>query len=400
MVQIGPDGVIRLVAPDGYTQVDHAGDIVRNPDRYDPEEHAAKDPDAGQVSFTTAATSALREHLHFTESRIEIEAPTIDQYALSSEFETNFLAQHYASFYELNVTAVADALQAGGVPFAGFDRVIALTGRNDAIAEVSGTNNANGWRLPADDFADYSDTADSLLVVALDGADTVVAGSGDDLVAGGGGDDVIDGGAGSDTLLGGTGDDLIIGGAPAEGGSVEDGNASVAVDLGVDVRVIGVRLSSGVETEVSTGRSIDIGGTGNGDLLYGNQGADTLSGGNGDDVLFGGQGNDRLDGGAGDDILLGGVGDDYLIGGNGADVFVIDSGGGSDTVADLNLQHGDRIALRIDINGTGIASFDDLMDRATDTDDGDVAIDLGLAGLLRIANFSTAQLSGDYFLFY
>ncbi|MEQ8393835.1 hypothetical protein [Thalassobaculum sp.] len=400
LVRIDADGVIRLVAPDGYTQVDHAGDIVRNPDRYDPGEHAAKDPDAGQVSFTTAATSSLREHLHFMEGRIEIEAPSVDQYALSAGFETNFLAQHYASFYELNATAVADALETAGVRFVGFERVIALNGTNAAIADVSGSNNVNGWNLPVDDAADYSHETGALLVVAHDGDDTVVAGLGDDLIAGGDGNDALDGGRGRDTLLGGSGNDLLVGGSGNGGGITPSGDSAIAVGVGLDADRPGTGLTVGIGADVSTGTGSGVGSAGDDDVLYGNQGADTLSGGAGDDVLFGGQGNDRLDGGAGNDILLGGVGDDRLVGGEGIDLFVIDSGGGLDTVADLKLQDGDRIALRIDINGTGIASFDDLMDRATDTDDGDVAIDLGLAGLLRIANVSTAQLSGDYFLFY
>lgn len=378
LLQVGGDGAPRLVTPDGYTQVDHAGDIVRNPWRYDPAEHAAADPDSQQVAFTTAATSTLREHLHFEGGRIEIGAPTVDQYALSAGFETNFLAQHYASLYELNATAVAEALQAAGAAVADFDRVIALSGSNRAILEVSGTNNANGWGLAVDDSADYGAVGDDLLVVGLAGGDAIVTGTGDDLLDGGGGADSLKGGTGADTLLGGAGDDLLLGGPkrePAPETAASEGKLALVV--GSDARAVAIEVDAAVA--VATPASA-AGSTGD---------DDRLSGGTGDDTLAGGCGADTLDGGAGDDRLLGG---------EAADLFVIDDGGGVDRLFDLGTD--DRIAIRAGVNGTGIADANAVLARAIDTADGDVEIDLGAGNVLVIANFSTDRISDGLFVFY
>jgi serralysin len=69
------------------------------------------------------------------------------------------------------------------------------------------------------------------------------------------------------------------------------------------------------------GDDILIGGDGN-DTLIGGRGNDALAGGAGDDVLRGGNGNDTLDGGLGNDLLLGNNGDDVLVGGAGVDTLI------------------------------------------------------------------------------
>jgi serralysin len=71
------------------------------------------------------------------------------------------------------------------------------------------------------------------------------------------------------------------------------------------------------------------GGSGN-DVLMGKGGDDRLSGGDGTDLLFGGDGNDRLSGGNKRDLLFGDAGDDLLRGGNGNDS--LDGGAGKDTI--------------------------------------------------------------------
>lgn len=120
-----------------------------------------------------------------------------------------------------------------------------------------------------------------------DGNDTVFAGGGNDTVFGADGNDILNGGAGDDTLFGGNGDDKLVG----------DG------------------------------------------------GDDTLHGGNGNDNVIGGAGDDHIFGNAGDDRLAGNGGMDTLFGGAGADRFIVASGGGNDTINDLDFAEGDTLIL-------------------------------------------------------
>lgn len=91
------------------------------------------------------------------------------------------------------------------------------------------------------------------------------------------------------------------------------------------------------------------GGAGN-DFISGYGGNDSLLGGAGADILHGDEGNDRLDGGAdddelfggdGSDVLIGGSGDDYLEGGGGGDTYLFASGGGLDTILELDQDTGE-----------------------------------------------------------
>lgn len=68
------------------------------------------------------------------------------------------------------------------------------------------------------------------------------------------------------------------------------------------------------------------------DVISGRGGDDGLIGLGGNDTLLGGEGNDTLEGGAGNDVLDGGPGDDRLYGGFGVDAYVLDRGGGTDTI--------------------------------------------------------------------
>lgn len=115
--------------------------------------------------------------------------------------------------------------------------------------------------------------------------------------------------------------------------------------------------------------SFEVGG--GGDHLDGGSGDDRLSGGTGDDRLIDVIGTNALDGGIGNDVLIGGIGDDLLRGqegddmliadissilwghdtlfagrgndllegGQGADVFIFETDGGSNTIANLTLDH-------------------------------------------------------------
>jgi Ca2+-binding RTX toxin-like protein len=71
------------------------------------------------------------------------------------------------------------------------------------------------------------------------------------------------------------------------------------------------------------------------DLVDGGSGNDTIKGGKGADELRGGTGADDLDGGKARDTLTGGLGNDTLTGGTGRDTFVINPGGGGDTITDF-----------------------------------------------------------------
>ena len=229
LISAGPEGP-SLVTPDWYASYDHAEDIVRNPDQYDYARHLLLDPE--QAPITLGATSTLREHLHFEENRLSIEVPLLDQYAVSAKLETNFLAQHYASLYEMIGDAMAQSVEEANAMV--LDRIVALGGRNGALDGVAGTNNVNAFGLPEDNRWAASEDGRAVWVLGLSGKDTLTGASradlldgglGDDTLAGLGGNDVLmgqhgrdslDGGAGDDRLIGGGGQDSLTGGAGAD----------------------------------------------------------------------------------------------------------------------------------------------------------------------------------------
>jgi Ca2+-binding RTX toxin-like protein len=77
-----------------------------------------------------------------------------------------------------------------------------------------------------------------------------------------------------------------------------------------------------------------LAGLGGDDLLNGGRGRDRLFGGDGQDILFGDLARDTLYGGAGDDLLAGGRGNDRLRAGGGDDVYVYETHGGHDVIAE------------------------------------------------------------------
>ncbi len=125
-------------------------------------------------------------------------------------------------------------------------------------------------------------------LLGTDDSDTLLGASGKDFISGKKGSDSLDGGAGDDSIYGGRGLDTL------------------------------------------TGSNGD-------DILFGGRGADSLDGGIGNDSLYGGKGDDTLLGGLGDDFLSGENGNDFLTGGAGSDRFLLNLGGGSDTILDFEV---------------------------------------------------------------
>jgi len=124
-------------------------------------------------------------------------------------------------------------------------------------------------------------------------------------------------------LSGGAGNDTITGFASADTLNGDGGNDSLSGRDGNDI------LNGGAGDDSLAGEA------GN-DTLNGDAGNDTLQGGAGDDILLGGEGNDTLYGEAGNDTLNGGTGNDSLYGGAGNDTYVLQRGGGQDTISDYD----------------------------------------------------------------
>lgn len=242
VVTIDADGGVRLVTPDWLVQYAHGEDIVYFPERYDFTAHLALDPE--QAPVTRAATATLLDHIHFEGALIEMQAPTVPQYELSAGFQTNFLAQHYPSFYGLTTDGFARAIE--GVDPGAFDVYVTLYGIDPTQVPTPGGNNSNGWRLPDGERYDARPDHQGLdvFVMGLSGDDRIRTGSGNDLLAGGPGDDVLRAGAGDDLLRGGAGDDRLRDGRGAD--RLEGGE-------GADWFVFGRRLTDEVVADFAPG---------------------------------------------------------------------------------------------------------------------------------------------------
>ncbi|MGV3548548.1 lipase family protein [Rhizobium sp.] len=235
MVEIGRGGAISLKTPDWYFQYDNAEDIVRNPSEYDRSAHGSVDP--GQAFVTGIAVSTLRDHLHFEDNRLQFETPLIDQYAISRNFSTTFLANHYADLYELIGTEFSKAWPVVGDM--AFDRFIALFGTNGAVGQTQGDNNLNGWDVPVDNTVTYAGWQLDLFILGLSGRDRIRGGAGDDFISGGAGNDRLKGGRGDDHLVGDIarkmGNDRLIGGMGDDVLDADRGHDRLTGGLGADV---------------------------------------------------------------------------------------------------------------------------------------------------------------------
>jgi 2',3'-cyclic-nucleotide 2'-phosphodiesterase (5'-nucleotidase family) len=205
------------------------------------------------------------------------------------------------------------------------------------------------------------------------GNDTIDGGDGDDEIDGGVGNDTIAGGNGDDTMHGGNGDDTFIVGDAAGGlallsgfsfggqhgrGDRGDGRDLYDGDAGIDTldfsnlnKEIELDLKDGttrfgsdttkdIENVTGTGKSDELSGNSNANVLRGNGGNDELDGEGGDDQVFGDDGNDEIDGGSGNDLLFGGNGKDELEGSHGNDR--LDGGDAND---ELDGGHGNDVLI-------------------------------------------------------
>ncbi len=210
------------------------------------------------------------------------------------------------------------------------------------------------------------------------GNDTIDGGSGNDILDGGADNDRLIGGSGNDSIFGGTsadsldggsGDDTLQGGAGADtfvdsGGVDELSYASDTVGVTVNMQ-LGTASGGDAQGDVFAGNTFENlrGGSGNdfltgsthydniiygeggndtivtnlGDTAYGGAGDDSIygspeSGSGNEDVLFGDDGNDIIVARGGTDTVFGGAGDDTVIAGNGDGIDSLDGGSGNDTL--------------------------------------------------------------------
>lgn len=243
----------------------------------------------------------------------------------------------------------------------------------------SGTGTFGNLTLGSDAAETFTGDSGVQFVHARDGADYIDLKGGNDGVAAGSGVDTVLGGAGNDLIYGNVGADLLSGGADNDTiyGGQNDGPASTGASGDQPSA-----FRSGVET---------IDGGDGADVLYGNHGTDLMIGGAGADTMFGGQDSDTLSGGSGSDSLNGNRGDDLLVGGDGFDRFVFGASSGNDTVSDFTY-FTDYLVIQSNVNGSGISSFSDVVNRATQSGTS-VVIDLGSGNSITLLNYSTSSLN-------
>lgn len=231
---------------------------------------------------------------------------------------------------------------------------IATLAANTIISEVNATTT---YTTQAYNFENYygtsgidivAGTAGSNILDGRQGADTIFGMDGDDVILGGTGDTAnTTTHSGSDYLDGGNGTDWIsyatTAGADYNGRGIEVYLADADMDRNgsLDQIVAGSWAAgtgysrfvvSSTLTLIDTLRNFEnIIGSGNNDILAGDNGVNVIYGLNGNDNIFGAGGNDTLDGGAGNDTLDGGTGADVMIGGTGNDIYYVDNAGDSVT---------------------------------------------------------------------
>ncbi|TFL19912.1 hypothetical protein [Jannaschia formosa] len=160
------------------------------------------------------------------------------------------------------------------------------------------------------------------------GADILSGGDGADTLSGGGGDDTLDGGAGADLMRGGAGDDVFVFDARGDRAIEARAGGTDEIRATVDVRLRGQEIE----------RVTLLGAA---DLRVIGDGTDT-----------------EITGNAGANVIVGGGGADVVRGGEGADSFAFLRGGLDGTMAILDFEAGDRLALDDRLFGLGSGSVD------------------------------------------
>jgi len=110
------------------------------------------------------------------------------------------------------------------------------------------------------------------------------------------------------------------------------------------------------------------------------------------DLIEGSNDPDLLEGGDGDDTLIGYAGDDTLIGGAGADTFVFGDGFDHDLIMDF-----DPDLDRVEVRSDGIATWEDILARLEDDEDGNAVLTLDDGSTLQFMGVSTSQLNAGHF---
>lgn len=231
------------------------------------------------------------------------------------------------TFFDSNQTAAMTIYDNGGTDLFDFSHVGAnqrIDLNQEAISNVGGlTGNLivargtiieNAYGGGGNDELIGNDADNTLL--GNSGNDDLIGGGGNDILRGGYGNDNMSGGAGNDTIYYTNGDTFWVNGAPKDvGGS---GTDTLVMESGSVFNTSGLSWY-GFEKFIGAGRN---------DRVVGNDGTVdyVLDGGGGNDTLIGSGGDDELIGGAGNDFLRGGWGNDSVSGGAGNDTIYYASG--------------------------------------------------------------------------
>ena len=327
-------------------------------------------------------------------------------------------------------TATFDVLQFGTGAIPANWNVFGSPGTvSDNIVVQGGSFNASSWQF-GETFLPWDDTVDTItlkgggttdIVTGSVKADSIIGNAGDDFLTGGTGDDTLKGGKGEDFLNGGSGADILRGGENndwfyyqdysdlaahevIDGGhgktdvvalnptgptpilfnfaevSIKDVEQLLfqtdaradfsATQIGRASGLLTVTGSSGVDTVVITGQTVDISnvtfdswsvntgpladivtidGTKTGDSLIGSSQIESLFGNRGNDLISGGGGGDKIWGEAGADTLVGGGGNDIFYIGKSAEIAAgeaFDSGTGNDEIVLANANTAQTYSLR------------------------------------------------------
>nr|WP_282449291.1 hypothetical protein [Roseibium sp. CAU 1639] len=293
----------------------------------------------------------------------------------------------------------------------------------------AGGGDATGDRISNFERIRGSEHDDRL--VGSDAGNRLFGGAGNDFLDGGGSGDLLYGEGGNDILVGGAGADFVDGGVGKDTADYSSSSAGVAINLKVGYAnggdATGDTLTS-IENLIGSnyndtlrgdeGNNVLAGGLGR-DLLDGQGGLDTAdystssagvainlaagyaSGGDatGDTLAsienITGSGNgDVLRGDEGENTIEGGQGNDILTGNGSSDTFVFKDNDGHDRITDF-----DTAADLVELSGiAGFGSFTDV--QAALTQDGsDTVLDFGDGQTIRFDDTFVNSLTSDDFSF-